>query len=595
MTVEGNATNIDGYFHEAKRRNRFLILVRWIASFLLLAFSVVSYLFNFEYPWVYLLFVSLFIACYNFVFFKSCKFVKNIEASLVGQIFLDWLSLLFVCLFTGGIVSPFLFLYPIHSALAGFQTDNKKTIMLSIASSLQIVLLGLYSLLFAHTSLNVSSILLFSIVLTVNLFIISIAKYASNLMVSRLETVSRLKDNLYIENQRLQSVYELTLDINSTLDVSNVLSVITKAVTKIKPIVVGVVRLLSDDAKTITIMSVAGLKSEPDMGSVPLEKDLIDFETVATQQPVYVPEVTDDSRFLYKDEALRENLVSLLAVPMIHYGRVLGVLRCYTNKFYDFSNDEIEFLKLVASQSALSITNSVNYQKILDLDKSRSAFIRFSTHELRAPMAAVQSILQLVLDGYTGDVNAQQKKLFERANLRIEQLLRLVKELLELEGAGSTLNLDFQTANIWDILVRTINELSPKADIKHIRLKLTILKNPINIMCNVDSLYRVFENLVDNAIKYTNLGGKVDVMVNDDDNRVSVSVSDNGIGIPCDQIGKLFSEFFRATNAKETQTEGTGLGLSIVKRIIDNHKGDINISSVEGVGTTFTVVLPKLQ
>ena len=592
-TVEGNSTNIDGYEHEAKKRNRFLISVRWIASFLLLAFSLVSYFFHLQYPWILLISIAAFIASYNYVFYRSCRFVKNIEYALVLQICLDWLSLLFVCLFSGGIGSPFLFLYPIHSALAGFQTYDKKTILLAILSSFQIIFLGFYSFISDMSALGVSSILLFSIVLIVNLFIIFIARYASNLMVSRLQTVSKLKDNLYIENLRLQSVYELTLDINSTLDVSNVLSVITQAVTKIKPIVVGVVRLLSDDGKTITIMSVAGLKSEPDMGSVALEHDLIDYEAAKRMIPVYVPDVTDDARFLYKDEALRENLVSLLAVPMIHYGKVLGILRCYTNKFYDFSSDEIEFLKLVSSQSALSITNSVNYQKILDLDKSRSAFIRFATHELRAPMAAVQSILQLVLDGYTGEINAQQKKLFERANLRIEQLLRLVKELLELEGAGSSLNLDFQTANIRDILVRTINELSPKADIKHIRLRLSILKNPINILCNVDSLYRVFENLVDNAIKYTNHGGKVDVIVNDDDTQVWVSVSDNGIGIPSDQIGKLFSEFFRATNAKETQTEGTGLGLSIVKKIIDNHKGAINVSSVEGVGTTFTIVLPK--
>lgn len=592
-SVEGYTTNIDDYEHEAKRRNKFLILVRWIASFLLFSLSIFSLYFNFGYYWFELLSISIFIATYNFIFFKTCGHVKNIESSLIFQIILDWIALFLVCIFTGGINSPFLFLYPIHSALAGFQTNDKKTFLLAILSSILIIVLGFFSFFSVRIPFGTSSMLLFAIVIIVNLFIIFISRYASNLMVSRLNTESSLKDNLMTENQRLQSVYELTLDINSTLDVSNVLSVISKAVTRIKPIVVGVVRLLSDDEKTITIMSVAGLKSEPDMGSVALEHDLIDYEAVEKKLPIYVPDVIDDSRFLYKDEALRENLVSLLAVPMIHYGRVLGVLRCYTNKFYDFSSDEIEFLKLVASESALSITNSVNYQKILDLDKSRSAFIRFATHELRAPMAAVQSILQLVLDGYTGDINAQQKKLFERANLRIEQLLRLVKELLELEGAGTTFNLDFQMANIRDILARIINDLSPKADIKHIRLKLSILKNPINIMCNTDSLCRAFENLVDNAIKYTNYGGKVDVSVIDDDCQITVSISDNGIGIPSDQIGNLFSEFFRASNAKETQVEGTGLGLSIVKRIIDNHKGTINVSSVEGLGTTFIIVLPK--
>lgn len=592
-TVEGKAINIDGHDNEAKKRNRFLISVRWIASFLLLSFSIFCLFYQLPFNWYLLLSVSLFISIYNLIFFRLCMVGVDIEKALVYQISLDWISLFLVCLLTNGINSPFLFLYPIHSALAGFQADKKNTFMLAIISSIQLGFLFLFGFLFNHANYTIITYVMFSIIFCVNLFIIFIARYASNLMTSRLETVSRLKDNLYIENQRLQSVYDLTLDINSTLDVSTVLSVISKAVTRIKPIVVGVIRLLSDNGKTITIMSVEGLKSEPDMGSVALESDLIDFEAVTTLNPVYAPDVTQDSRFLYKDEALRENLVSLLAVPMIHYGKALGVLRCYTNKIYDFSNDEVEFLKLVASESALSITNSVNHQVILDLDKSRSAFIRFATHELRAPMAAVQSILQLVLDGYTGEINSQQKKLFERANLRIEQLLRLVKELLELEGSGSKIKLDFQTANIRDILARTINELSPKADIKHIRLKLNILTNPINILCNVDSLYRVFENLVDNAIKYTPHGGKVDVAVTESDSCVTVDIIDNGIGIPSDEIGKLFSEFFRATNAKETQIDGTGLGLSIVKKIVDNHNGTINVSSVEGVGTTISVTLPK--
>jgi len=582
--------------NEADKRNRTLILIRWFASISLLAVSLLIRYLQLDFAWIPLVIISIVVASYNLVFYFLSKRTSNISRIFLHQIMFDWLALFFVCYFTGAVSSPAVYLFPIYSSLAGFETTQSSKIILPLLSSVLVTILGV---IYINSHADVKHIILLTIgqvvfIIAVNIIMGIIGKNASDEMKKRIKTVSDLRDDLSIENRRLQSVYDLTLEMNSTLETSGVLSAITNTVTRIKPITVAVIRMLSDDGKTITIMNVAGLKSEPDMGSVELSKDLIDYEAITTLEPSYVPDVNDDPRFLYRDEALREGLVSLLAVPMIHYGKPLGVLRCYTNKFYDFSKNEIEFLKLVASESSLSITNALNYKKMQELDKSRTSFIRFATHELRAPMAAVQSILQLVLDGYTGDINPQQKKFFERANARIEQLLTLVRELLELEGTANTV-LEFGENNIRDIIVNVINELSPKADSKHIKLRLNVLKNPIDICCNKDSLHRAFENLVDNAIKYTPLGGRVDVSILDHPEDIAVVISDSGIGIPKDQIPRLFSEFFRATNAKEQEVDGTGLGLSIVKKIIDSHKGTITVSSVENIGTTFTVALPKIS
>ncbi len=582
--------------NEADKRNRTLILIRWFASISLLAVSLLIRYLLLDFAWIPLVIISIIVASYNLIFYLLSNHTSNISRIFLHQIMFDWLALFFVCYFTGAVSSPAVYLFPIYSSLAGFETTQSSKIILPLLSSVLVTILGIVHI-YSHP--EVKHIILLTIgqivfIVAVNVIMGIIGKSASDEMRKRLKTVSDLRDDLSIENKRLQSVYDLTLEMNSTLETSGVLSAITNTVTKIKPITVAVIRMLSEDGKTITIMSVAGLKSEPDMGSVELSRDLIDYDAITTLKPVYAPDVNDDPRFLYREEALREGLVSLLAVPMIHYGKPLGVLRCYTNQFYDFSENEIEFLKLVASESSLSITNALNYRKMQELDKSRTSFIRFATHELRAPMAAVQSILQLVLDGYTGDINPQQKKFFERANARIEQLLTLVRELLELEGTANTV-LEFGESNIRDIIVSVINELSPKADSKHIKLRLNVLKNPIDICCNKDSLHRAFENLVDNAIKYTPLGGRVDVSIFDRPDEIAVAISDSGIGIPKEQIPRLFSEFFRATNAKEQEVDGTGLGLSIVKKIIDSHKGTITVSSVENIGTTFTVTLPKIR
>lgn len=590
VTASSSVTN------EADKRNRTLILIRWFASFSLLLVSLLIYYLQLDFEWFPLVIISLVVAIYNLAFYLLSNRISKVSRIFIHQIIFDWIALFFVCYFTGAISSPAVYLFPIYSSLAGFETTQNSKIILPLLSSILVTLLGLVHI---YNHQDVKHIVWLTVgqvvfIIAVNIVMGIIGKNASDEMKRRLKTVSDLRDDLTLENRRLQSVYDLTLEMNSTLETSDVQSAITNTVTKIKPIMVAVIRMLSEDGKAITIMNVAGLKSEPDMGSVELSKDLIDYEAITTLEPVYVPDVNDDPRFLYREEALREGLVSLLAVPMIHYGKPLGVLRCYTSQFYDFRKNEVEFLKLVASESSLSITNALNYKKMQELDKSRTSFIRFATHELRAPMAAIQSILQLVLDGYTGDVNPQQKKFFERANARIEQLLTLVRELLELEGTANTV-LEFGEHNIRDIIVSVINELSPKADSKHIKLRLNVYKNPIDICCNKDSLHRAFENLVDNAIKYTPLGGKVDVSISEHEEDITVGISDTGIGIPKDQIPRLFSEFFRATNAKEQEVDGTGLGLSIVKKIIDSHKGEISISSVENIGTTFSVTLPKIR
>ena len=131
------------------------------------------------------------------------------------------------------------------------------------------------------------------------------------------------------------------------------------------------------------------------------------------------------------------------------------------------------------------------------------------------------------------------------------------------------------------------------ADTKHIDLRMTAGEGAIYVMADAESLQSALANLVSNAIQYTPDPGQVEVRAGRDRGRVKVEVVDSGIGIPEEDLGSIFQEFYRSPNAKEASRIGTGLGLSIVKTTIENHRGQITVESKVNEGSTFTVWLPE--
>ncbi|MCK5743695.1 MAG: HAMP domain-containing histidine kinase, partial [Caldisericia bacterium] len=178
-----------------------------------------------------------------------------------------------------------------------------------------------------------------------------------------------------------------------------------------------------------------------------------------------------------------------------------------------------------------------------------------------------------------------------RANKRIDRLLLLVSELLELEGFSEK-EMEFSTCNLHDILSNVVRDIAPKSDAKGIKMRVHIPRGDLAIDCDSDSIYRVLENLVDNAVKYSKEQGVVMIIVDELTDSVSVEIIDNGIGIPEDDLKNLFMEFFRSKNARKMEVHGTGLGLSIVKKIVESHGGFVEVSSKIGEGTRFKVILP---
>jgi signal transduction histidine kinase len=566
-----------------------LINLRWIAAGALFMASAAIWVFLpslWPFP---LLIISALIVFFNIFLIYLRSFCPDGNRFFILQVVCDWIFLFFVCFWTGSISSPAVFLFPIYSILVGFFLPKKPAYLIAGFGSLLIGLLSLWGT-SSPLAYVIGQAFFYIIVL---FFCTTIGVWASRQLREQLDLSDFLRKSLEKENDRLGQVYKSALAMNSGLDLPNVLAIITKCFNETGLSNATVIRLLSEDGLTLNIASAEGISSEyAQRGSVALKDDEIDSEAIKCKCPVFVSDVAKDERFLYKSEAERENLRSLLCIPLFSNEKAIGIIRCYTSDYHEFSDEDVEFLSLLAAQASLAISNALSYDKMVKLDNSRNAFIRMATHELRAPMAAVQSVLQIILDGYVGDVPENQKQLLSRSNDRITQLLRLVSELLELEKTTKTQD-SFEPINLKELLSRIISEIAPKADSKKVRLRMFTCGDNVIIKGIEEAIFRIFENLVDNAVKYTHSGGQVTIRLLEDDDTATIQIVDNGIGIPSESIPKLFSEFYRAPNAKQEQVQGTGLGLSIVKKFVIMHGGSISISSQVDVGTTFTVTLLK--
>lgn len=232
-----------------------------------------------------------------------------------------------------------------------------------------------------------------------------------------------------------------------------------------------------------------------------------------------------------------------------------------------------------------------------ELDKLKSEFVSVATHQLRSPLSVVRLAVETVLNGEVGQINDKQKNFLDQAYRSNERMIQLVDDLLDISRleAGKT-EYALVEGSLEELTENSVQEFHQIAKQKNILLNYHGPDKPLpHIKINALKLKMVIENLVDNAIKYTPNNGQVDVHVKDNNDSIEVVVQDTGVGIPTDQIPKLFAKFFRASNALEKRIDGTGLGLYIAKKIVEKHNGHIWVESAEGKGSQMHFIIPKTQ
>jgi len=226
------------------------------------------------------------------------------------------------------------------------------------------------------------------------------------------------------------------------------------------------------------------------------------------------------------------------------------------------------------------------------LDEMKSDFANMVAHELRSPLMAIRQQDSVLLEGLAGPLQEKQRTFISRGIDKIDQLLELINDLLDIAKIEAGKHVQHQVpTDIEQIISDTIALLDPRAQEQNIELSVSY-KNMGRLQADPKGIGEVFTNLITNAINYSPEGGKVVVTAQGLNEYMEIKVKDTGVGILADELPKIFDKFYRVKHPKTRQVLGTGLGLSIVKGIIQAHNGTIDVDSVPDKGTTFRILLP---
>ncbi len=330
-------------------------------------------------------------------------------------------------------------------------------------------------------------------------------------------------------------------------------------------------------------------------------------------------ELKDNPKTKETLEMLHRMKVEIL-MPLNVKDNVVGMIVMGAKESGDMYNDEdLQILKIVASQSAIAIENAMLYEetknfsvkmeeevkratadlraankKLKKLDEAKSEFISIASHQLRTPLTVIKGYISMMMEGSFGKLSRSISDPLEKVYESNERLINLVENLLNISRIESgRLRFNFQTIQLEKMIESVIEELSSTAEVKGVLLEFKKLKSDLpKIMVDKEKIRQVIMNLVDNAIKYS-VKGVILITLRKRKGNLIFCIRDNGLGIDKSDMPNLFKKFIRGNNAMLTHTEGTGLGLFVAKQMIESHQGRIWAESKgKNKGTKFCFELP---
>ena len=276
-----------------------------------------------------------------------------------------------------------------------------------------------------------------------------------------------------------------------------------------------------------------------------------------------------------------------------------------TEKIRDISRKELELNRnLILEVSTFPILregeeigisvilHDVSREKLIE--QMKTEFVSLSAHQLRTPLSAIKWTLRMILDGDLGDITKEQRDFLNKTYQSNERMISLINDLLNVARIEEGRYLYKQSSiQIEELIQAVVSSYKDEAERKKINLKFQRPKEYFSrVNLDEEKLGLAIQNLIDNAIRYTQPGGQVTVSLRRANMEIEILVKDSGVGIPEDQQERVFGKFFRGTNAIRLETEGSGLGLFIAKNIVEAHGGKIWFESEENKGTTFHLILP---
>jgi two-component sensor histidine kinase len=597
---------------EMMERVSWMIRLRWMAVAAGFSGCLIGYVADWPLPFVPINLIFAFIAFYNVLFFFIGHRLPSIKPQAVqaftifahAQIALDLFALYAIFYFTGGIHSPFLVFVLFHIILAGILLSPLSCFIYSILVLLAaagLFLIQKYAILppqpilfeshlFFH-ALELRDIVLSTIVFAAMVFITAFLITSIKLSLrAKGRELLRVSKEIDTGNAKLKALYQMVKEMGLCQELQAMMDSATLNAATIMGVKACSIKLLDEQRRQLRFSSTYGLSENyVGRGSIDLEKSPIN-RSIIEGSYYAIGKIDQNDYFQYPEDIRKEGIASMLCLPLRVEKMVLGVFCVYSDVTHDFNDEDVDFFLLMADLTALAIEK-------LSSELNKTWFLEKAAHQLRSPLNAIDTMLKTLRQGYLGPTQTEQAKLIARCEQRIENLCQVIADLLDLGVKRTDLSkIKMHPVNIGDVVKTLVHLYQSQAAAKNLDFSCHIEEGLPNILAQEKLMDELLNNLISNAIKYTPSGGKVRIRVaRESCDRLLCEVADTGIGIPADDISRLFSEFFRSANAKEWTEEGTGLGLVIVKEILDRLHGTIAVNSKLDEGTCFTCFFPVID
>ena len=455
------------------------------------------------------------------------------------------------------------------------------------------------SLQFQPPSAEVIGILIVGLLLSFLLYIVDKEmrlRGVAHLLIEERVLSSALSNRL----SEISALSEVGKAINTTLDLHDVLHLILTSALELLGGSEGSIMLLEEDGEHLQVVSYQGPKVETVMKGRAKVGSGIAGTVAARREPMLIQGDQFEPRLDASGHPER-GIDSAMSVPLVRNEELLGVLNLNSTEGKRvFGEQDLNALGLFAEHAAIAIGNASIFEKeretvarLEELDQLKSDFVASVSHELKTPLTAIIGAAKTVNRKGKDMDPVHQAQFMEMIERQGGKLLRLVEDVLTTSQIESGRPMKRVLMDLRAAAQEVVDELLQMPVGRGREVEVVAEPDKPQVWGDQVALQQVMTNLIENSLKYSDPGSKVVVTVKETPDEGLVEVADHGVGISAEGLQVIFDRFHQVDSSSTRKVGGFGLGLFIVKQLVDAHGGDIEVTSTEGVGTTFTVRLPK--
>ena len=405
--------------------------------------------------------------------------------------------------------------------------------------------------------------------------------------------------------EQLTALSDVGRAVSSTLDLDTVLTTIVSRATELAGTDGGA--MYEYDAGREEFLLRAEMGGEAILGVARREGRLRRGEGAVgrladTLEPIQVADIAATGAYegRLRDALIRAGIHSLLAVPLLAEGKIIGGLVVNRRTAGEFPRETVELLQTFATQSALALQNARLFGEIEDkgrqlevANRHKSEFLANMSHELRTPLNAIIGFSEVLLDRMFGEINEKQDEYLQDVLSSGRHLLSLINDILDLSKVeAGRMELELAGFDLPAALDNALTLVRERATRHGITIQVAIGDGVGAVVADERKVKQIMLNLLSNAVKFTPEGGRITLAAQALDDTIEIAVTDTGIGIAPEDQDAIFEEFRQVGSDHARRREGTGLGLPLARRFVELHGGTLRVKSAVGEGSTFTFTLP---